>query len=306
MEVKEPMNRNALLLYLRNVRDLEIAKAKIVALWDHNNRDLDSKMEECQTIPQLKSVTPLVYEEPSGVFWFFAINAVLDCLSMFVIPIVANGEMGGMGAFFVFIFMFGAILFGTLAYKCYPPSKKKQLEEWREKRNKIDKYNARQRLLARKNKERLSSLKTYKATTDSHYESEYKKVCNLLAQFYSMNILASQYRNCASVVYIYDYMATSQASLEDTLIHEHMEDGIQRLEVKLDQVLDRLDDVVYETRCLRSDNKAGIQRTIEQNNQMLKQLQEVSRNSQEAAQYAELASNYSKANAYFSLANYFK
>jgi uncharacterized protein (UPF0305 family) len=121
-----------------------------------------------------------------------------------------------------------------------------------------------------------------------------------------MNILPNPYRNLASVLYIYDYMSSSSATLEDTLIHEHMENGIQRLEAKLDIVIDRMGDMLYETRCMRAENRRNIQTTIDQNNRMLESLQESNQNTADAAQYARLAANYSKANAYFSLANYLK
>lgn len=70
--------------------------------------------------------------------------------------------------------------------------------------------------------------------TEQHLKEELEKVKTLLQEAYALNILASAYRNVVSVYYIYEYMSTSQASLEETLIHEHMENGIKRIESKLD------------------------------------------------------------------------
>ncbi|MCD8117125.1 MAG: hypothetical protein LUE21_08465 [Oscillospiraceae bacterium] len=166
----------------------------------------------------------------------------------------------------------------------------------------VKKYNAEEDERLQNNKPVIARLTTDWKNKERWYNGERSKVQQLLADFYGMNILANQYRNLAAVCYIYDYMSSSQASLEDTLIHEHMENGIQRLEAKLDSIIVRLEDIVYETRCLRRNSE----RTIEQNNNMLTSLQQTERNTMEAAQYAQLSANYSRANAYFSLATYLK
>ena len=57
---------------------------------------------------------------------------------------------------------------------------------------------------------------------------------------------------------------------------------------------------------IRDENRANIERTISQNNRMLKQLESVSYNTQEAAQYARLAADYSRANAYFAQSEVWK
>ena len=101
-------------------------------------------------------------------------------------------------------------------------------------------------------------------------------------------------------------MSSSQATLEETLLHEHMEDGIQRLERKLNTIMDQLDNIIYETRCLRSEFKSSIQKTIEQNNEMLASLKQTESNTRHAAEYAELAANYGRVNTFFAVADYFR
>lgn len=66
---------------------------------------------------------------------------------------------------------------------------------------------------------------------------EYKKVRQLLDEAYAFNILPAPYRNLTSVIYIYDYISTSGATLEETLLHSHMEDGIQRITSRLDTII---------------------------------------------------------------------
>ena len=101
-------------------------------------------------------------------------------------------------------------------------------------------------------------------------------------------------------------MSTSQASYTDMLLNVKLEEGIQRLEQRLDVIISEVSDLIYETRCMRKDNEYMINQVIKQNKEMLQSLQRSESNSVEAAQYAQLAVNYSAANAYFSLATYLK
>ena len=159
---------------------------------------------------------------------------------------------------------------------------------------------------ARENVNKRKEIETYYSRRISYYKNELNKTQRLLDDFYSMNIVPLQYRNLKAICYIYDYMSTSQATLEETLYHEHMESGIQRLEDKLDIIAEQVEMVLYETRCMRQENKASVERIINQNSGMLNHLKNIERNSADAALYAELSANYSKANAYFSVANYLK
>ena len=121
-----------------------------------------------------------------------------------------------------------------------------------------------------------------------------------------MNIIPQKYRSLAAAEYLYDFMSTSQASYTDMLINVKLEEGIQRLEEKLNAIVSEISDLIYETRCIREDNKYMISQVINQNNNMLKSLQQTEANTFEAAQYAQLAVNYGAANTYFSLATYLR
>ena len=140
-------------------------------------------------------------------------------------------------------------------------------------------------------------------------EFDYKvdEVDKILQNFYNMNIIPIQYRNnLAAIQYIYEFMSSTQANYSDMLINVKLEEGIQRLEARLGQIMDHLSKLVYETRCLKNDMNSNIDQIIHKNNQMLSSLEQIETNTYDAALYAELSSNYSKANAYFSMANYLK
>lgn len=143
--------------------------------------------------------------------------------------------------------------------------------------------------------------------TEQHLKEELEKVKTLLQEAYALNILASAYRNVVSVYYIYEYMSTSQASLEETLIHEHMENGIKRIESKLDMIIEQNEELIFSMRQV----EANTERTVEQTKEMLSVLQKNLESQQrteqstlEATQYAAISANYSKTTAFFAMADY--
>ena len=296
------MNRNALLLWLQNVRDLETARYIIRNKYNQQKSDYENQIKTVQAKPLLKQYPQREREGDSLLFGF-----CLFLFGSFLLGIIyAISQKATDDMVMSFIMIIGLTVTGMWASK-FKPESEKSYNEWREKeKEKVDKYNEAQQVIAQKGmakRERLFAEWKQKA---ARYNSEYQKLTSLLTAFYNQNVLASQYRNVASVIYIYEYMSTSQASLDDTLIHEHMENGIQRLEAKLDQVIYSLDDLIYESRCMQNENRAMIQKQIKQNESMLSELKSISSSAQDAAFYSQLASNYSEANAYFSLANYLK
>ena len=296
------MDRNALLLYLQNVRDLEIAKNRLAGDWKRSIANIDREINSTQTTPRHEMIPEFQDQGGGCLWWFCVIMTAMDLVSLF--GCITMGSTDGLG-FVWFITIAGLFMFGVPTW-LYRPNQK-AVREWHEQEvEEIRNYNAEQEIVAKEGQRKVEKLQREREKVTNAYSQKYNQVTAVLNGFYSMNLLANQYRNLASVIYIYDYMSSSQASLENTLVHEHMENGIQRLEARLGQVLAQLDNIVYETRCIQSDNRANIQRTIDQNNHMLNQLQRISHHSQEAARYAELASNYSKANAYFALADYLK
>lgn len=104
---------------------------------------------------------------------------------------------------------------------------------------------------------------------EQQLKKESQKVSVLLEEAYSLNILAKPYRNLPSVYYIYEYMSTSQASLEEKFIHEHMENGFQRIEKKLDVIIEQNEEIIFATRRI----EANTDRTVEQTTEMLNTLQ---------------------------------
>jgi hypothetical protein len=129
---------------------------------------------------------------------------------------------------------------------------------------------------------------------------ELQNIGNLLRDAYSLNILPIQYRNLPAVYYIYDSMSTSQASLEDTLMHEHMENGIQRIMNQLDIIIAQNEERILLERSIEANTREAADNT----RQMLESMERTEQNTWEAAQAARIAAQYSEINAFFSTATY--
>jgi hypothetical protein len=301
------MTRTALLLYLQNVRDLELAKYALRQRYLKEQAVYTKRRNNLAAAPvQETAPSQLEPDGLTGVALFFGLLFGAFFIILLIYYLSEYGYEGTAASFFLVVVLLGLGL--GILFIVAKASHDIYLEEEQHTKD-IKAANERNKKAQEDYESRKASLPALNQQWNKRkywYQQEEEKLEKVLRSFYSMNILPNPYRNLASVLYIYDYMSSSSATLEDTLIHEHMENGIQRLEAKLDIVIDRMGDMLYETRCMRAENRRNIQTTIDQNNRMLESLQESNQNTADAAQYARLAANYSKANAYFSLANYLK
>lgn len=210
-------------------------------------------------------------------------------------------QEGAGTSFFFWLMLFGGMLFlvfvAIILYGIISES-----NENRSAIRKAKKNNSDENYRINQNKDTIIELQQKWTNRSNYLRKEYEKVNALLADNYNLNILANPYRNLASVYYIYDYMSSSQETLRDTLIHEHMENGIQRILEKLDYIIDQNQEIIFQNRILESQNRE----VINQNKKMLNNLRNIESNTNITAQYAEIAANYSGATAYFALADYLK
>lgn len=289
------MDRNALLLYLRDIRDLEVAKYRTRQLgWDKDNeyRILLKSLSDMKTmvVPDKKGLGKLMFWGIiTAIATVIAIWIGIKCLSVtwWTIPLR------------IFMLILVAVLpeFLILAYFWEALSDYKLI-----KRMRTEAINNNSAELARvqENAENIEKVKDIRSRWNIVIEKRIKNIDEILQKEYSLNILPNQYRNIESIYYIYDYMSSSQASLEDTLMHEHMENGIQRILAKLDDLIATNRQIIFQNRILEASN----QKMISQNEKMITSLRNSESNTALAAQYAGIAAGYSAANAYFSAANY--
>lgn len=296
------------MLYLQNVRDLEVAKRKIRKIYE---------LEENRYRRSLNEIPPRINAEIHHYDIKPALEAgvISGIFGILIIGVGIISQLKSMGpslegdvTTMMLIMFFGVLAiipFFLSIFKLHRYNR-----NYKKMKNEVDLFNWKSRMQAEARDAEINSL-TKKINNEwkqkkELYLSEENKAEELLDKFYDMNIIPGRYRFLAAVEYLYDFMSTSQASYTDMLLNVKLEEGIQRLEQRLDVIISEVSDLIYETRCMRKDNEYMINQVIKQNKEMLQSLQRSESNSVEAAQYAQLAVNYSAANAYFSLATYLK
>lgn len=272
------MDRKAVVLYLREVRDLEFAQRKIVQLYT-SGKNAFEKEKQYLTVSQVPEVGDYKYQVK--ISWSYIIGGfVLSCTGVFSIV-----------AFYLWY----------KAIKEYHENKKIAKSCERSREEAIEKY---EREIARieGNKETYAAIEKQWNQKSEYWNNEYRTVKSLLNNFYSMNILPEPYRNIQSVFYLYNYMSTSQESLSDAFLHERIENGVQRILAKLDQIVVQNEEIIFHQRIAESQN----QQIIEYNCEILSKLENSDKATQEISKKLDVGNNYLRANTYFSYASYLR
>lgn len=346
------MNRDALLLYLRDLRDLEVAKYQITKTINQNTaktntmtQNLQREINQAQqpnyysrpVLPNgfvsvfsvggtLAVLSFLVYYRSFGLYFLLSFGLLISLAVLFItgreherltssalvvvsmLPIVLLCALVEFYGIFSFVGKIGLIILLIALLKYLPSYVKecKKIEEYnRQEQERLTKAPA---IVQQKSAHKQEIINSWKKK-DAILKNDLQKANALLQKAYGHNLLASTYRNLASIYYIYDYMSTSTATLEETLIHEHMENGIQRILSKLDVIIGKQEEQILSARRIECNTKT----IIDQNTHMLDTLQQTlasqlrtEQNTLETAQYARIATTYAQTTAFFSSATYFQ
>lgn len=344
------LNRDALLVYLRDCRDLELAKYRIAQLWRNTVRERQAyegkEIKAKFQTPYVERLLSEVDEEAIQKEIDNTKNTFLGLLRWLIFSVISLLLSVILKSYIIRLLrMIGMIVICVLfpcalinALSSLPPSLKKAKEENqrirarnesireenRRREEKTELYNQQEQLRVTKLEEERTQKVAQIRERERHFQDEYWKVDKLLKESYSLNILATAYRNLQSVYYIYDYMSTSRATLEETLYHEHMENGFQRVLNSLDTIVRNQHQQIFQLRRIEATNRELMEKTIAKldgiakgNQQSFQNigariaemdstLHSIDTHASEASDYARISANYSAANAYFSLANYLK
>lgn len=314
------VDRNVLLLYLRDLRDLEFAKNRIDEMMRQERYNYETKKKQLAKMdfwnvePMENPWTPMrivlilllgvlmipfayglmfgevtkkeLYDEPrSALFWGKGIR-------YYSVPLWQDDVLRTIfiGAIVGLALLIGLVVLATLAQKhMYNRTVKNALT-----------HNRDEGIRVARNQQEAEQLQTRWDEFIKSAQSEYKTVCSLLDKEYSLNIIPQQFRNLASIIYIYDYMSTSRESLSDTLLHGHIESGVQRILEKLDTIIHQNQAIIFQGRIAEAQNRE----IIDQNTRIIDSSRRIEENMRDAVYYQEIVANYSKANAYFALATY--
>lgn len=293
----DKMDRNALLIYLRDLRDLELAKRKIETVY---SRELQNYRETLNSLSNTNFVQiPRKESDWSvGMVVWLIVSLFLTFMGIYAF---VNVVKDGAPSFIIAIVIIFIIIFGGISISIISGA----ISDSKINKRKIDDVYNHNRLEQRRveeNKEKITKLECDWKRRKDFLKSEAKKVVSLLNYNYGLNIIPNEYRGLASIYYIYDYMSSSQETLSSTLLHEGIRAGIEKILQKLDLIIEQNERIIFNSHINESHNDI----MIKQNEQMLRMLEQAEIDRRLAAQYAEILAYYNMTNSYFSLADYLK
>ncbi len=280
-------NRDVLNNYLYNVRVLEVAKSNLLRIKNETLNLIDNL-----GIPQFQN----------GAFGYYSRNwSASDAGGL--------GSIWAMAAFIFFgIWIVGAIIcdffdceftfFGILMaliiifavgftiYDIYDSDKKDdehtQLMKEDDKRVKIE-NTERERLIS----EEIPNI-----------ENEIEKVERMLTEAYSINIIPLKFRNIYAAYFLYDYISTSTATLNEALFAC----DLNTIQEKLDTIIEQQQEIIMELAYSNALN----QQVIQQNEQILQHAIATENNTALAAQYSKVAATNTGVTAYIQTCEYLR
>lgn len=125
-----------------------------------------------------------------------------------------------------------------------------------------------------------------------------KEANTLLSETYSINIIPRQFRTVQGVCYLYDYMSTSQQSLESAFLNYN----INEINVSVNKVIEQQSEMILQQYVTNAklDVVAGHSR------KMMEQLANIEKNSALTAQYSAITAANAKSIAFFEGYKYYK
>lgn len=319
------IDREALLLYLSNIVDLEATKEKLSRIYWQVDSEYKEKSRQLSSIKINDKAT--IPPEPKADDYFdfgFAVLAIFLIPAFFFIPALVEFIKNCNAtphAYFTaediqFTYTITVIfMLSSIALLCYYPirpyliyrsDKKYYHENYSTMEQECEQYNAQIDADILNKENLIKQNDDYYKPILQYWSDEFYKADGILQSFYGINIIPKQHRTLAATYYMYEYLSSAKISYKDLLYHAHMEDGIRRIENKLDQVTSAIYENIYETRCMREETKQRVNQIIDSNMNMLNRLKSIEQDASTIADYQKITSDYTKANAFFSLANYFK
>lgn len=266
------MERNDLITYMQSLRNLEVLKY-------HNATQLSACQEKHAALKKESTPAIVCFSLESAAIVGLIVLLVMLALAIASALYANVYEKGSYVQFFLFAWRYMipilcAVVGIAVAAGCGTFSEIRDEIDycfWARRKNKE---------LSRKKAQYQQQISACESEI-SQLHAELNTVNTLLEEAYSFNIIPSQYRSLAYILYIYDYLSTSSQSLESALLHSHIEDGVQRISKQLNTVI--------------SQNLQAIQllkQNLQQNQELFNQLHQLSHD-------VRLNNYYTKVNGYY-------
>lgn len=280
-------NRDVLNNYLYNVRVLEVAKSNLLKLKD----DTLCRIEGLG-IPQFYNGAFGYNNTNWSAFDDKGLGAVWGLVAVAFFAVLIFGklicwifecEFTFFGILMALIIIFAV---GFTIYDFYDSGKKDdehtQLMKEDDKRVKIE-NTERERLIS----EEIPNI-----------ENEIETVERMLTEAYSINIIPLKFRNIYAAYFLYDYISTSTATLNEALFAC----DLNTIQEKLDTIIEQQQEIIMELAYSNALN----QQVIQQNEQILQHAIATENNTALAAQYSKVAATNTGVTAYIQTCEYLR
>ncbi len=261
----EPIDRQALLAHLYDVRALELTKYKLITEMNNNSNQIN----------HLGYKTAYVKPKILGKVILISVVTFIICIVIFIM--LGNFIMLGGNVFInspnILIYLLSALIISlaicALAGAVTASKELKKLKEYNKNKS-ADELRVEKELAKRQEL----------IITNEKDAKELKELGKILEENYSINLIPSQFRNVEGVCYLYDYLSTSRESFQSALLNYNM----NRLNINMQKMIAAQSDMLiqqYITNAKLSDMN-------NHNKAVLSKLSSIEQNSQLAAKYAAM------------------
>ena len=307
------MDRQALILYLGTVRDLEAMKYRINILWTSKKVTYEVYAQHRFTEATKPTERKVGIIKPVLMGLFYVIAVISDW--RVIRRIIELAERSGFKErslllqYFALAFVLSVAVLIAMLFLW--DSIEDALAAAHDNRTNAEKYRNDLRT-ARYNKYYDAIITEEWNKKNSFYRGELTRINALLASFYAMDIIPGSYRDnsadenrsLATACYLFDYMSSGQESLQRAFASNQMEDGIRRIEENLYEITNRIITVIDQQKVIRDGNIQRLNDQAAQDNRMLISLIRAASSPRNAEEYSRLTVNYNRAQALISMANY--
>lgn len=304
------IDRNALLIYLNNVRTLETIIEKSKEKHDEIADEAMSKNSDLRELQHIASSKqpelpdeipepekPIKPQEPHSslyrilAIFFFTISILILIVSFITLKGTLIGGSIKPIIFILFSFLGPGIIFCVLIYREKNKYQKAKFEYYR----KLEKYETEIKEYELNVRRATINYKAQIVKKLNIKENEYKKIetardnlkaelnkfCKLLDNAYNANIIPLQFRNIEGVYYLYDYLSSSNQTLSEALMQANLE--------VIKQKLDNMIKLQAANVIQQAQANAKLDNIVQQNTQILKTAERTAANTELAAKYAAIS-----------------
>lgn len=260
------MGRDALVIYLKDVFDLETMKVVLT----QNIREGDAKLNKLRQ----KYLTPNTRkaEKPKSgcmkavlIYLLVAIGLLLLAgIPMLILSVVTL--VSGQGSVIIdgidsesVLSVVGsvlpvAVIIGTILLVLY-----RRKSKYNDEKKQVDEYNTADSERIKQNAEWLRrEVEIPWENQKVVIRSAYAEVCDVLGENYSLNIIPLQCRNLASMRYLYEFMSTSQLSFGQAVKQAQDDETKKQILQKLDIIIDQNERQLRELYAIRKNTETII------------------------------------------------